>query len=748
MARLTAFQGRHAMIDDEVYSGFTDLTEESALWHIAPHPTTFTLTDANYFHPYAHLAITTPWLHPQHPYLGLVPTGSRHTVFSAPLLSCILAWNPEKPCSKTIGWSNSQRGWSLERNLKRRWETLEKVLLEFSSIAERIAPSHASHPPSPSSYGYLRFHPSRTDAEAAFSNASSAFRLLLARLTLSLALLRHRDASRQDGDARTTWQDEVHAAGLSYQVISEVDGSVCGDFTAPRIGGVISTVFTNHAILEAFSTISAPLYLYWGAPAAFDSPFSPGSGTIHELQQLVSQQVQPAPPPPPATFKAEKHSRQRNGETWQAFFQRRAAATPRFLELEERDHVLKQTHRDRMANAQKESCPGKSSKTTVYYWELEEGNRIRRRVPKWQVSDYWSSGYHSRRRYNPYFDEWDVCSEFDPTECVNTATGDDDDWDEDDDGLQLVPQGPATPPLPPNPVSAKVVIPQLGPRTTALPSGPITPPLPSLLLSKDTHAALVAQLDSCTPSLPSGPITPPLPPLPLPEDIFAPLASIAPTFPTSSLEALPDHPPSPPGQSFDLLTLSEDLITQIHTESPDQVHLSFPDHAMPPSELASARYGLDLTAIPPTKRMKSAQHPTNLQGLLGGGFFNKEPWGTPEEWSRISEQFDSMMNGPTLPSFPFKTVPSIIVSSVSIDRMGKPSSWYILSSTSLQPGFSLLLSSPLDVMEVFHRGWDEIPLEQVAYCLSRRLIPFTPLIEGPSSTLKSLPQKRTVGLGY
>ncbi|KAL0565756.1 hypothetical protein V5O48_016261, partial [Marasmius crinis-equi] len=61
--------------------------------------------------------------------------------------------------------------------------------------------------------------------------------------------------------------------------------------------------------------------------------------------------------------------------------------------------------------------PGESSKTKVFLWELHGGTRVRKAGIKNLYEDYWTAHYGPKqRRYDSFHDEWDMCTEFDPSD--------------------------------------------------------------------------------------------------------------------------------------------------------------------------------------------------------------------------------------------------------------------------------------------------------------------------------------------
>jgi hypothetical protein len=230
------------------------------------------------------------------------------------------------------------------------------------------------------------------------------------------------------------------------------------------------------------------------------------------------------------------------------------------------------------------------------------------------------------------------------------------------------------------------------------------------------------------------------------------LAPAAPPDP-SYLDSISDEP------SFESDLRGEDALRnlQIALQSHELQELggerscSFPDQDISPLELAWARYGVDLSGNPAEKRARTEGNMQNTTGLLGYGFFNKEPWGEADHWSRLSLAFEfpsKIMDvfSVTPPSFIARIGHSLQVS--IIPPSGSLPFCYVIRSTGYSAGHALILSSALDVMQIFRCGWDHLTFDELAQQLSRRLIPFTCAVEGPSPLIRVLPKSGASGLGY
>jgi len=137
----------------------------------------------------------------------------------------------------------------------------------------------------------------------------------------------------------------------------------------------------------------------------------------------------------------EAGSGQKRGETWQAFFARRAEENRRREEME--SPVQCQSRLSRQKAAMSHNIPSKSSKAVVFEWQEQDdfnGFLLRVRLTKAQVPGAWGSYNNQTRVYDGFRNEWDLCTALDP------ASAPDGDWEEDD--LPLEPPPPAIPPPP------------------------------------------------------------------------------------------------------------------------------------------------------------------------------------------------------------------------------------------------------------------------------------------------------------
>ncbi|KAJ7857376.1 hypothetical protein B0H13DRAFT_1641034 [Mycena leptocephala] len=119
-----------------------------------------------------------------------------------------------------------------------------------------------------------------------------------------------------------------------------------------------------------------------------------------------------SPSPPLAPFPpVERYSGQREGENIDAFFLRRQQKNAQTAASETLDNKRRREQRE--ANAQKGQVPGRKG-ARVFVWEKENGQYIRRAAGRNKYEDVWEEYGPEQRRYDSYYDEWDVCEQFGP----------------------------------------------------------------------------------------------------------------------------------------------------------------------------------------------------------------------------------------------------------------------------------------------------------------------------------------------
>ncbi|KAJ7210736.1 hypothetical protein GGX14DRAFT_363064 [Mycena pura] len=129
------------------------------------------------------------------------------------------------------------------------------------------------------------------------------------------------------------------------------------------------------------------------------------------------------------------HSKQKKGETIQAFFIRRNEGNVKRMAKE--TPVERQQRISRAENAQKGKVPKKAS---VFLWEKHDGHYIRQPQIRGEFEDLWSDYPGPQRRYDPIHNEWDLCVLFAKNDPVfGQGFARDPDSDDDADGAPMIP---------------------------------------------------------------------------------------------------------------------------------------------------------------------------------------------------------------------------------------------------------------------------------------------------------------------
>ncbi|KAJ7166518.1 hypothetical protein C8R43DRAFT_877968, partial [Mycena crocata] len=130
----------------------------------------------------------------------------------------------------------------------------------------------------------------------------------------------------------------------------------------------------------------------------------------------------------------ERGSQQRECETMEEFFARRQKSNRDRASRETFEET--KTREQREAHASKGAVLGKKG-ARVFTWEKTNGYYIRRAAGHSKYEDVWEEYGPRQRRYDSFYNEWDVCEEFGPAD--DAATDDDDHDDIDDDLPDMLP---------------------------------------------------------------------------------------------------------------------------------------------------------------------------------------------------------------------------------------------------------------------------------------------------------------------
>jgi hypothetical protein len=473
-----ASDGRHTLVGNDVYTvirhqGNFDLIKRVPRRQDAPTPSSLVLDNL----------WQTSWISNEVPFISLVPT---FRPFYGPLLHRLHYDDRTLPIER-----HPEGGWSLSPAVVEEWVALERnmrvlvyAMLECSSAP---LPRNFRFWSFPGRYGYELRYRCHKHAKIIASRSRDAFIPLVAALSFALMVMDWQTEQLGEFD----WRGKLlKKTGIHPQWLADLEMSAVGDFTAPRVGGIIDmTTCEFKWMLPLLWQFNMPLYLYWGN--AMDLPlrapdYLTGQGLVPEraeidrLRSIARSQhpsthpsTHPLPivptdcprhptvgstepcsvndPNAPATSDAlsttaphqtfppvEKYSQQLPGEDWQSFFARRAKRDA--LQAQRETPQAKESRRQREENAAKGCVPGRKG-ARVYVWEDVDGFLVRRAAGRRNYESYWEEFGSNQRRYNSFRDEWDLCEAFDPTDQPDDVDeGDDQDGDLDAHHFPLLPE--------------------------------------------------------------------------------------------------------------------------------------------------------------------------------------------------------------------------------------------------------------------------------------------------------------------
>jgi hypothetical protein len=373
--------------------------------------------------------------------------------------------------ARTLPLERTEDGhYCLSADLAKRWKSLEGTL---SLIIDNLTKTthHTTSPrySFPRRLGYRNAHPTEETARASIMRSRDSFLLLIA--MGSFAISRHSTEGERNSQ-KPKWmqslQDVVHP-----QYLDEIRLSAVGDFTIPRVGTFMKAEECDSQQVRIMIRHNVPVWIYWGSTFPLPDPIqdslvidwrpSPYQVETTKLRLdtpesqllLADRQYLPFPPLP-------RYSRQRSGETWREYFKRIENQNEKFR-LENETPEARERRCQREAASASHQVPGKRG-AQVFHWEAVDGrHRIRTQVPRTSVEDMFTLYGNGQRRFNSFFNEWDVCSEFDPTEISDDLR---DDWEEDTEDESFfvidmsisVPRFPADGSPPPTTVNPSVSV--------------------------------------------------------------------------------------------------------------------------------------------------------------------------------------------------------------------------------------------------------------------------------------------------
>ncbi|KAJ6504511.1 hypothetical protein DFH09DRAFT_1439992 [Mycena vulgaris] len=265
------------------------------------------------------------------------------------------------------------------------------------------------------------------------------------------------------------WRRRVcEISGVHLAALADLENSAAGDLTIPRIGGIIdftpgkdptsaTTSWNMQFLIPSIiaTRLPVPLYISWGEIEGLPEIFIPHGleymkfvpdahevGYLHSLpgnvafscwtrsidyvtrKQVLSSCRDSDPiiaspakaavlrsrSPDVSKFPAvEPGSGQRQGEHMADFFLRRQKVRQEKAVHETPDARARREQRER--DVLKGGSPGKGG-PRVFIWEEIDGHYIRQAAGRSKYASYWNDHGPEQRRYDSYYNEWDLCEDF------------------------------------------------------------------------------------------------------------------------------------------------------------------------------------------------------------------------------------------------------------------------------------------------------------------------------------------------
>ena len=359
-----------------------------------------------------------------------------------------------------------EAGWALADDVREAWIRLEKGLLHVSELlmtstersdcgtSARYAIRDQAHWPPPEDYRYRRVHQSLHAAEMSIRHAHLAFRLLIARCSLAIALwifpgpdengiVPPASIGQYDGEAGgfvPNWVSFLESEHVHSSWIDAIRDSIITDFSINlRVGTVIDPMKCKSLlILPVLRAANVPMFVMWRNRSDILQscetlpfmnlfiPHSPGdvylalenppSGSPRVVTICGVGRTWPLPDSTSFDDSAPPFGPyQQPGESRLDFLRRRERYNGDRARQESHSQVLRRL--ERMAHAEAGYPPFRRSR--VYLW-------VHLRLlypdlpPQWQEYEYrhpippsayrslWMVHPPSCKQYNAFFDEWDL----------------------------------------------------------------------------------------------------------------------------------------------------------------------------------------------------------------------------------------------------------------------------------------------------------------------------------------------------
>ena len=682
------------------------------------------------------------WSSNKYPFLAWVPKNIR---FEGPLLGRLNLHYQSYPVE------SHDDGWILSQDLRNQWQRLEYNLYTFaSSLVERAKQAGQlteafTFWPLPSCYGYLKSYSTHEDAREYATYSKEAFVPLIAACSFAIA---NNIYGPDDEFPVPSWFHYFTDKGVHPQYLHNIQNSIIGDFTLDRAGVLIDPYSWKWKQLPALLRTRVPIWIHWGEKwdeETLDPELAlrcrPSQAEVSEARNSFSSSstsdfVQVAPQP-------YEHTGQKRGETWQAFFARRAAKNENRLRAETQEERVRRVNHEKAVG-----MPGKSSKAArVYEWVETDGFLLRKYVERVYVEHVWDCYGPNQRRYDGFHNEWDLCEEFDPPDII------------DNDRWNYIIHGPSCPDL--ASLESQFAPPPRPPPSLQDPGIDMYPPgspgtnctAKDAQTSNSDAAPLISAFSSAPSPVPS-PVPSSVPSLPSTSDAAFSISTFSST-PSSvpSLSPVPQTPStSPAHQSIATLNNLNSDFLNLSPDDPaaEQSHWTLHSSMDSFEDSLLHRYGLILNI---SHNVPHVRH-EDKKWIEARRILGYEGDKTLKSWYRpIAISFvEYMTNRTNSPPIRDLTENPNVVQDSNINITCLSNGTYLIRPKTMNPaernGWALVVADPATALQCARSEWGPEKFDIARELLGRgiRFNTMEPLNVNPRNLRKRL--RRCPGLGY
>ncbi|KAJ3475429.1 hypothetical protein NLI96_g11843 [Meripilus lineatus] len=336
------------------------------------------------------------------------------TAFAPEVMECTGCFQSLSVTKNSIPIDTNKNSFVLRSSILQEWITIEDSLIRtvdaLKSSYKPHMPLYTRAPNPPSWYGYQRVFGSYREAKNSIWASRSAFLGLMTYTSYLIGTSIARDTV-ESAFSIPRWAGVlVHDYKAPYSWINGLNNSWIADFDertgVRRLGGFVNTSIAQWqwpaCILKTFVRLRIPLWFWFPSTDISSTPRI----YIPFFQHPSNSHQQPSPESADATISDRLPS-----ERWEEFFAKRVAANAVREQSESPSDRQKRLNRlgHSLLNGHP-VCPGKKG-ARVYEWEESLANPgVYRRVsvPRTAVQDKWEQYTDAQKRYDAYFNEWDL----------------------------------------------------------------------------------------------------------------------------------------------------------------------------------------------------------------------------------------------------------------------------------------------------------------------------------------------------